>query len=96
MNDVSQYKKRRTLFWVGTVLLVLAWYGATAVESVYLGPYPYGRRGFSLFDWVLYAVLIGSFVLLYRWHTRCPKCKRRMKGSVYSPRCLKCGFGSAS
>lgn len=68
------YRRRARGLWVVALAAALAWYGATAVESRSMGYGPFVRRPYTLFDWVLYAVIVAGVLLAVRRIRRCPRC----------------------
>ena len=93
-ENIKSYKKRKALYWIYTIFLVLLWYGITGLESSLMGLHPLIRRQPTLFDILFYIAIISGFVILHLWYRKCPKCKKKMKWSGISPYCDLCGFGN--
>ena len=93
-EQIRLYKKRKVLYWLFTISLVLLWYGVTDIESFFMGLHPLTRRAPIPFEFFLFIGVIGGFVALQLWYKRCPVCKNKMKWSGLSPLCTHCGFGN--
>lgn len=52
------------------ILLVMLWYGATALESWLMGVHPLARRAFTAFDMGLFVFVICGCVILKVWSGR--------------------------
>ena len=61
---------RTWIYRIGVVVLALAWYGITAIESYTMGLHPLARRNFTTLDIVLFVVVIGGAFGLRFWSRR--------------------------
>ena len=61
---------RTWIYRIGVVVLALAWYGITAIESHLMGMHPLARRGFTTLDIVLFVVVIVGAFGLRIWSRR--------------------------
>lgn len=97
MNEADRklYQKRKIIYWAATITLAAFWYAVTGIESVQMGLHPLTRRAFTWLDLFLFSLVIVCYILIHRWHKKCPKCGRKMQGNVFSPQCSECGFGSS-
>jgi hypothetical protein len=85
-------RKRKRTYILLVTLLITAWYGLTGLESWQMGLNPLTRRPFTLFDSVLFGVIIIGFINLHWWYGKCPRCGKRMRGQL-NKYCAHCQWG---
>lgn len=90
MQTNQQKRKRYYIFLL--ILLILAWYVLTGLESWQMGIHPLARRPFTAFDTVLFMVLVAGFINLHWWYGKCPNCGKRMQGQL-DKHCRHCHWG---
>ena len=89
---VMQAQQRKRAYIVLLVTLVVAWYGLTGLESWQMGYPLLARRPFTLFDTVLFVMVIAGLIHLHWWYGKCPRCAKRMRGQLYKY-CSHCQWG---
>lgn len=90
MQGQQRQRKRTYVFLL--VTLLLAWYGLTGLESWHMGYHPLARRAFTIFDTVLFVVIVAGLINLHWWFGKCPQCGKRMQGQ-FTKHCPHCQWG---